>query len=937
MPKLILRCNYLKNAPPAHLENFVTYIGTREGVEKVGSTTALLPATAKQKELIQDILNKIPESVRMHEYGDYCRKPNRENASEFISQAVENNIDLISKKKNYIDYLANRPGVEKTGTHGLFSNEGEAIILSRVAQEVANHTGVVWTNVISLRREDAERLGYDGAAQWQALLRSRVQLLCENYKIDSRNLRWYAAFHNESHHPHVHLVLYSVKPSEGYLSRNGIEVMRAAYAHDIFRQEFMSIYEKKTQQREKLKEQADKHLLFLVRQMQEGFCSNEEIEKQMKLLSVRLKNTKGKKVYGYLKADVKEIVDRIVNELVKEEKTAECYEKWLESKNEILRYYKDIVPELPPLSKQKEFKSIRNMVVREAVWFGEGYIYAEDKMSASEEPEAETLENPDLGLMDDSVVLMEASVEKSEQNGRDMEAAVDCYAVWNVSYKKAREYLYGTVEREPNMVEAYAAMGAEAERGNAYAMHDMGKIYAQGLSVEQSQEKAQEWYAKALAAMLADTGRKENAYLQYRIGKMYQHAQGTEENMEEAAKWFARAAEQESREGRKSMGLSLYSLGMLYLHGKGVSQDVEEASRLFILAHQKGNPYASFELGKLYEAGRGINENQEEKAENCYRSAFLGFLSMESKSGNDSLWYRIGSMYLKGVGTEKDEEKAEYYLLKAESFGNLHAGYQLARLYLRQESEKLCMELEEAADWGKIKKAINLLTVCANQENHFAEYALGKLYADGILTTEDMDKAFFYLHRAAAAGNIHAQYRLGRIYLDDVYKNVSEAVHFLTMAADQQNDFAQYCLGRLYLAGEDIAKDIPRALHYLEKSAYAGNHYAQYVLGKLYLIGKEVPQDRDRAYQYFALAAEQRNQYAAYFLEHWNDVQHPDLFLMATRFMRQLGHIMEDDVLGKRKGQRGGIDRKLARKIREKKIAQGHVEEEQDGRFYLFY
>ena len=273
MPKIILRCNYLKNAPPSHLANYMNYISTRKGVEKVDSITALLPATEKQKELIADILSKIEDAGRMHEYYDYLQKPTRENASEFITQALENNLDIIAKKKNFIDYLANRPRVEKIGTHGLFSNEGESVVLSRVAEEVANHPGVVWTNVISLRREDAERLGYDSAAQWQALLRSRVELLCENYKIDSRNLKWYAAFHNESHHPNVHLVVYSTNPSEGYLTKKGIETMRSCYAHDIFRQEFMSIYEKKNEQRERLKEQANKSLLFLLGQMQAGISS----------------------------------------------------------------------------------------------------------------------------------------------------------------------------------------------------------------------------------------------------------------------------------------------------------------------------------------------------------------------------------------------------------------------------------------------------------------------------------------------------------------------------------------------------------------------------------------------------------------------------------------------------------------------------------------
>ena len=488
MPKLILRCNYLKNAPPEHLLNYINYIGTREGVEKTDGTTALLPATARQKDLIADILSRIEDADRMHEYYDYLRKPTRENASEFITQALENNLDIIAKKKNYIDYLANRPGVEKTGTHGLFSSEGEPVVLSRVAEEVANHPGVVWTNVISLRREDAERLGYDSAAQWQALLRSRVELLCENYKIDSRNLKWYAAFHNESHHPHVHLVVYSANPSEGYLTKKGIETMRSVYAHDIFRQEFMSIYERKTEYREQLKEQANTSLLFLLQQMQTGICHNEKIAEQMQLLSRRLKNTGGKKVYGYLKSDVKAIVNSIVDELAKEERVAVCYQAWLQCRDEILHYYKDTVPKPPPLSEQKELKSIKNMVIREAVRFGDGYLYTEEEgLSETEEEYGEQTEQAELQAMEQVLDESQSSqpdeiqTDQPEENFQSGKAhspertGSGFYAAWTDIYKEARGYLYGTQEAEPDAEAAYEIMKEEAENGNAYAMHDMEK------------------------------------------------------------------------------------------------------------------------------------------------------------------------------------------------------------------------------------------------------------------------------------------------------------------------------------------------------------------------------------------------------------------------------------------------------------------------------
>ena len=884
MSKLILRCNYLKNSPPAHLANYINYIGTRDGVEKVGSTTALLPATAKQKELIADILTKIPDAKRMHEYHDYVQRPTRENASEFITQALENNLDIIAKKKNYMDYLANRPGVEIIGTHGLFSNEGDPIVLSRVAEEVANHTGVIWTNVISLRREDAERLGYDSAAQWQALLRSRVQLLCENYKIDSRNLKWYAAFHNESHHPHVHMVVYSKNPSEGYLTTKGINAMRSVYAHDIFRQDFISIYEKTTEQRDRLKEQAENSLLFLLQQMQKGICHNPRIAEQMQLLSKRLQNTGGKKVYGYLKADVKAIVNTIVDELAKEKCVAECYREWQKCRDEIQHYYKDTDIERIPLSQQKELKSIKNMVIREAVRFGEGYLYLEEA---------------------------------------DTEDEITYYAKWTNRYKEARGYLYGTAESEADEEAAYEIMLEEAEAGNAYAMHDMGKIYAQGIGAQASREQAEEWYGKSLNTLLLLEETQERVYLEYRIGKMYQYGLGTEETPEEAVRWFHKAAE-------KGHIYACYSLAMLYLRGQGVERDDGRAYGLFLRSYDGGNPYAAYELGKLCEAGRGTVRNPE-KAQNYYRAAFLGFINMEKKAKDDTLWYRIGCMYLHGIGTEPDEEQAERYLQKAYKYGNTHAAYQLARLYIRQETQKLREDPEATPDYEKIIKAVKWLEEAARQENPFADYALGRLYKEGVLLEKDMEKAVFHLQRAADAGNSFAQYQLGKIYLDEEYKNIPVAVQYLTLAADQKNELAAYRLGRLYLIGEDLPKNIERALYYLDMSAEAGNQYAQYVLGKLYLIGKEIEQDREKAYEYFSRSAEQGNIYAAYFLEHWNDMTHPDLLLMATRLMHHLENAIEENMDGGKKGgNRQRMDRKLARKIRQKKIAQGHAEDDRE-------
>ena len=370
MPKIIFTSRYLRDAPTAQLENYVRYISTREGVEKIDESKRNLPATRNQQQLIQQLIRDIPASKDMLEYADFLLRPTIGNASEFISCALEQNLDLIAKRENYVDYIANRPRVERVGEHGLFTDAGKPVVLSRVQQEVTAHKGVVWTHVVSLRREDAARLGYDSAEQWMALLRSKRAMLCRHMKINSENLRWYAAFHNEGHHPHVHLMVYSAKDNDGYLMEKSIEAMRSELAHDIFRQDFAHIYEQQNQTRADLKTGATDVMREMMDALRSGTMASPEIEKRMEELSRRLQNTKGKKVYGYLKRDVKNLIDQIVDELEKDSRVSALYQAWEKWNNEILLTYQKEAPPLPPLSKQPQFKSIKNMVIAEALKLG---------------------------------------------------------------------------------------------------------------------------------------------------------------------------------------------------------------------------------------------------------------------------------------------------------------------------------------------------------------------------------------------------------------------------------------------------------------------------------------------------------------------------------------------------------------------------------------
>lgn len=350
MPKIIFTSRYLQDTPPAQLENYVRYIGTREGVEKADESKLLLPATVNQKSLIRQIIYDIPAAKETLEYADFLLQPIIGNASEFISCALEQNLNLVGKRENYVDYIANRPRVERIGEHGLFTDAGQTVVLAKVQNEVTNHKGPVWTHVISLRREDAARLGYDSAGQWMALLRSKRAMLCKYMKINSANLRWYAAFHNEGHHPHVHLMVYSAKDNDGYLTEKSIEAMRSELAHDIFRQDFAHIYEEQNRVRADLKSGAVAVMRELMDALQSGTLASPEIERRMLLLSERLQNTRGKKVYGYLKRDVKNLIDEIVDELAKDSRVSALYQSWGNWQKEILLTYQKNAPPLPPLS-----------------------------------------------------------------------------------------------------------------------------------------------------------------------------------------------------------------------------------------------------------------------------------------------------------------------------------------------------------------------------------------------------------------------------------------------------------------------------------------------------------------------------------------------------------------------------------------------------------
>ena len=359
---------YLKGGKQsAKLANLTKYISTREGVELLKDTDSDLPATKQQQDFISRLLKMFPDTRGMPEYEDYKAERSQKNAVEFISQVQENYGYLLDKRENYVDYVANRPGVKKLGEHGLWNAGGKVPVLQNAVDEVAHHPGNVWTPVIAIQRSDAERLGYDSAESWRSLICSELDQIAKAYKILPSHLKWYAAFHEKERSVHVHLVIFSTDPSEGYLTKPAILELRSALTRQIFKDDLKNLYVQQTVYRDRLQENALEVMDSLIQKMQNGELANPKLELLITELAERLQNYSGKKVYGYLPPATKRIVDAIVDELASDGRVAEAYSLWQDMRDEVFSFYSKAKPARVPLSQQKEFKPVRNMVIREVV------------------------------------------------------------------------------------------------------------------------------------------------------------------------------------------------------------------------------------------------------------------------------------------------------------------------------------------------------------------------------------------------------------------------------------------------------------------------------------------------------------------------------------------------------------------------------------------
>lgn len=564
MARLIVKSPYIKCGGDQGADGYMRYIATRARVEIIPDDR---PPTRKQEQLITKLIRDFPDVKELLEYEDYVQKPTKATASSLITLALEEHWKQVQQTDGYMKYIATRPRAERLGDHGLFGDT-DHVDLDAAMSELEHYTGNVWTHIISLHREDAERLGYNNAQAWRALLRAHRNDIAAAMHIPPQDFRWYAAFHNEGHHPHVHMMAWSVKPGQAHLDRDGIRQMKSQLTNDIFQQELLHVYEQKSVSRDDLIRETRKVMLELSRQMRETVYEHTQAEQIIWELSQQLGEVKGKKSYGYLPRPMKRQVDEIVDQLEQIPIVNECYQKWWELQCQVNEFYSGKKQQRPSLSKQKELQAIRNAVIREAEYIRLGKITFED--------------------------------EKLEERGEWVDN-------WEVSYECLRLRARIEDRKLPLNQRDEAAEDLEqlAEYGDVHAQYFLGLLYRDGGLLLPDAEQAAHWLELAAKRNLPAA--------QYALGKLYLSDDPEVHDAIEGIQWLESAA-------RNGNADAAYSLGKEYLMGESVQKDAAKAAEYLRHAADQNHPWASYLLGKLYLTGNGVPKD-EEAAWNCFRMA----------------------------------------------------------------------------------------------------------------------------------------------------------------------------------------------------------------------------------------------------------------------------------------------------------------------------
>ena len=403
-------------------------------------------------------------------------------------------------------------------------------------------------------------------------------------KIPPEDFRWYAAFHDEGNHPHVHMMAWSVKPNQAYLSKDGIRQIKSTLTNQIFRQGLLHVYEQKNKSRDELVSEARKAMLELAKAMREMTCIHPEAEQMIWKLSKQLSTVAGKKTYGYLPKPMKKLVDEIVDQMARLSTVDACYQTWWELQCQVEDYYSEDKKRIrPPLSQQKEFRQIKNAVIREAEHIRMNKFSFEDEEMQDDGERISTYDMSyacqDLQSMANDESFPLAERDKAAEQLEQLAGDGDAYA----------QYIIGTAYRDgglliPDMVKAQKLLKRAAEQGLDAAQYALGKLYLSDDADVHDPAKGIYWLKRS-----ADNG---NDHAAYRLGKEYLSGKNTVKDVEIAASYLRQAAD-------NGNAYAQYLLGKLTLMGEGVLKDTDAAYEWFAAARDNGHGYAEFFMKRM--------------------------------------------------------------------------------------------------------------------------------------------------------------------------------------------------------------------------------------------------------------------------------------------------------------------------------------------------
>ncbi len=899
MARIILTTRYTRQSKKTNVtrKNYINYISTRENVEKINIDESL-PVTERQVIFIEQLIKDFEDTKELLEYEDYIKKPSRKNASELINVVMERiDIEEFDREK-YINYIAKRPRVEKIDAHGLFSNDGVVENLSERSKEIAKHKGIVWSHVLSLRREDAEKLGYNSYNTFKKLIDNNLMVIAKAHKIDFKNIKYVCAFHNQTQHPHVHLIVYSADEKEGYLNEVGIEEMKSKFANSIFKDEMYQNFSEQNFLRDMVrnlsKEEVDKILLNI----NNDIC-NEKTLMLIKELHYKMKNHKGSKSYKWFSKsgseEIKNLIDELAREISKNENLDKLYQDWYEAKESNLKIYKNKMPKRVPIYENETFITLHNHIIKEVLKLdfskvSDGVILdsseneinsdifsdldeQEENWKAYEEMASSFIDgefyvdNPDKyfdEVPDNEVVIVSSFDEEQNydyggienyvgefDNGIEIETSTvipnksklirekELFVRWTKGYKEAKELLYNSEDLEDTQI-AYEILLDEAKSGNILGIYDVALLNKNGVITDENID-VEVYFQKALNGFikLAETECKLQSYFEYRIGKMYQGGLGTDIDNKLAFEYFLKSA-------NKGNQFAQFSLGNIYFYGNEVTDfDFTEAFKWYKLSAEQENTFAHYKLGEMYGAGVGT-ESDLEKSQFHYEQAFNGFKKILKQDIDGSVHLKIANMYHKGLGTEKDLMKVEEYYIKALKYDKVTPKYKLGKLYLSSEfSEKV--EIEALKD--KINVGVKYLDETVAEDCNYSNYsafALGNTYFYGVDNIIEIDykKAFGYFQFSSELDNPYASFNIGKIYelglgcdIDVDKSNLyykKSLDKFLELSETDTTGSINFKIATMYENGLGTDVDLLKAESYYNKSIELNNDRALYKLGALY-------------------------------------------------------------------------------------------------------